>query len=79
MSSTKWSETIVRIKENYGLYLEPKDTHEIANNKVHTCMYSDLPTVSRMRVSVDETSVEYLLGKRLDQLICSLKDKQLMK
>lgn len=42
-------------------------------------MYSDLPTVSRMRVSVNETSVEYLLGKRSDQLICGLKDKQLMR
>lgn len=42
-------------------------------------MYSDLPTVSRMRVSVDETSVEYLLSKCSDQFICGLKDKQFMK
>lgn len=65
--------TIIRIKEKCALYLEPKDTHEITKST------HDSPTVSRMRVSVDETSVEYLLGKRSDQLICSLKDKQLMK
>lgn len=33
-------------------------------------------TVSRMRVGVDEAGVENLLGKRSDQFVRSLKDKQ---
>lgn len=40
-------------------------------------MLTDAPTVSRMRVSVDETGVKYLLSKCSDQFICSLKDKYL--
>lgn len=41
-------------------------------------METDVPTISRMRVSVDETGVKYLLSKRSNEFICSLKDKDLM-
>lgn len=42
-------------------------------------MYADVPTISRMRVSMDETGVEYLLSECSDQFICSLENKYLMK
>lgn len=45
----------------------------------HKHMHTDVPTISRMRVSVDETGVEYLLSKCSDQFICSLKIKFLMR
>lgn len=35
---------------------------------------SGVLTIARMRVSVDKTSVKYLLCKCFDQFICSLKN-----
>lgn len=40
----------------------------ISNNR-------DVPTISRMRVSVDKAGVEYLLCKYSDQLVSSLEHK----
>lgn len=55
------------------LRLEMPNTQPV----VPSFLYSlcDAPTVARMGVRVDEAGVEYLLGKRSDQFICSLKHK----
>lgn len=43
---------------------------------IHVRRYSQVPTISRMRVSMDESGVEYLLRKGLYQFVCGLKKKQ---